>query len=323
MSLAPAIFRPSPGMDRARIPHFHRHNREEITDSTRSMIEVSPSENVRRSVLSHDGMGTEIIRIAPRGSIEVQFHGPVHLVVLVEQGARRGGETAIDGLAPSNLFNLQHKFSFVPAGHKYYERQLNSASSHTMYFWFDTECLPPDLATDSAEVLRAPRLFFEDSTARQTALKLMRLVESSYGDKADYFKALGHILVHELLQSAGVLRELSGTAVRGGLAGWQERKVANHIGQNVAKNISLSEMAQLVRLSPYHFCRAFKKSFGVSPGRYRSIRRIQCAKDLLTKPGFSVTEVGNILGFSDTSSFSSAFRRVTGTAPTSYQRGRH
>lgn len=322
MSLEAAIFRPSPSVDRARIPHVPRHNREEDTGSTRPMIEVSPPESATRSVLSHDGMGSEIVRIAPRGPIEVRFHGPVHLLVLVEQGARRGGETAIDGLAPSNLHNLQRKFSFVPAGHKYYERRLHPAPSHTMYFWFDTECLPSDLATDCADVLRTPRLFFEDSTARQTALKLMRLVDLSSSDKAHYFKALGLILVHELLQSAGVSRELSGTVVRGGLAGWQERKVANHIEQNVAKNISLSEMAQLVRLSPHHFCRAFKQSFGVSPRRYHSIQRIQRAKDMLTKPECSVTEVGNILGFSDTSSFSSAFRRVTGTAPSSYQRSR-
>jgi AraC family transcriptional regulator len=322
MSLEEAILEPFPGIDIARIPHVGRHKREEDTTSTRPLIEVSPPEGAIRSVLSQDGIGIEIVRMAPRGSVEVRFRSSAHLLVFVERGARGGGETAIDGLAPSNLRNLRHRFSFVPAGHKYYERQLHSSQAHTMYFWFDSESLPAALAADCADVLRTPRLFFEDSTTRQTALKLMRVVDSSCSDKADYFKALGLTLVHELLESAEVSGQLSDTVVRGGLAGWQEREVANHIEQNVAKNISLSEMAQLVRLSPFHFCRAFKQSFGVSPGRYHRSRRIQRAKDLLAKPGCSVTEVGVILGFGDTSSFSAAFRRVTGIAPMAYQRSR-
>jgi AraC family transcriptional regulator len=48
--------------------------------------------------------------------------------------------------------------------------------------------------------------------------------------------------------------------------------------------------------------------------------RIERAKSLLAKPASSVTEIGLTFGFSDTSSFSAAFRKATGLTPTAYRR---
>ena len=80
--------------------------------------------------------------------------------------------------------------------------------------------------------------------------------------------------------------------------------------------------AQLVRLSPYYFCRAFKQSFGLPPHRYHNRRRIELAKTLLAKLTPSVTEIGLAVGFSETSSFTAAFRKATGLTPTGYRRGK-
>jgi AraC family transcriptional regulator len=79
-------------------------------------------------------------------------------------------------------------------------------------------------------------------------------------------------------------------------------------------------LAETAGLSPFHFSRAFKESFGLPPHRYLSSRRIDKAKDLLARPNLSVTEIGAQLGFSETSSFSTAFLRHTGTTPTAYRR---
>jgi AraC-like DNA-binding protein len=42
-------------------------------------------------------------------------------------------------------------------------------------------------------------------------------------------------------------------------------------------------------LSPYHFCKVFKQSFGIPPHRYQINRRIERAKPLLAKTGRSTT----------------------------------
>ena len=48
--------------------------------------------------------------------------------------------------------------------------------------------------------------------------------------------------------------------------------------------------------------------------------RIQQAKSLLADPGLSVTRIGLNLGFSETSSFTTTFRKHTGLTPTAYRR---
>ena len=108
--------------------------------------------------------------------------------------------------------------------------------------------------------------------------------------------------------------------MRGGLAAWQQRRVADYIEQHLAEQIPLATLAQLARLSSYYFCRTFKQSFGVSPHRYHNNRRIELAKTLLAAPDASVTDVGLTLGFSETSSFTSTFRKTTGLTPTAYRR---
>jgi AraC-like DNA-binding protein len=108
--------------------------------------------------------------------------------------------------------------------------------------------------------------------------------------------------------------------MRGGLAAWQQRRVADYIEQHLAEQIPLATLAQLARLSSYYFCRAFKQSFGVSPHRYHNNQRIEFAKTLLAALDTSVTDVGLTVGFSETSSFTATFRKTTGLTPTAYRR---
>ena len=78
----------------------------------------------------------------------------------------------------------------------------------------------------------------------------------------------------------------------GGLAAWQQRIVTTYIEEHLAEPILLATLAELARLSTYHFCRAFKQSLGLPPHRYHTSRRIDHAKTLLAKPAPSVTEIG-------------------------------
>ena len=107
---------------------------------------------------------------------------------------------------------------------------------------------------------------------------------------------------------------------RGGLSGWQRNKVADFIEDHLNEALRLSTLADLVSLSPYHFARAFKQSFGLPPHRYHLSRRIERAKTLLAEPERSVTDIARGLGFTETSSFSAAFRKVTGFSPRDWRR---
>jgi AraC family transcriptional regulator len=282
-------------------------------------VEISPSNTVKRLRMTWSGMVAEFVQSTSHDRIEYRFCAPRHLFVAFEQGARRDGETFVEGLPKSTRRDLARKLTFVPAGHEYHEWHDPRIPARLMFFYFDPAELETHSTLDFSNVSFTPRLFFEDSTLLDTVFKLKRLIESPEPENRLYFEALAIVLVHELVRlDRGADRVEA--QVRGGLAAWQQRVVTAYIDEHLTDQISLATLAQLARLSPYHFCRAFKRSFGVPPHKYHTSRRIERAKVLLEKRPLSVTDVGLTLGFSETSSFTAAFRKATGLTPSGYHR---
>jgi AraC family transcriptional regulator len=290
-----------------------------VFPSPDALVKISPSDAVVRRGLRWRGMAVETVKAIERCRIEVRFRAPVHLLILFEEGVRREGLTYVEGLPRSGLHNLKGKLVFVPAGHEYYDWQEPSRLSRVAYFYFDPAVLPSTSEVGLPGVSLAPRSFFEDTGVWDIAIRLKTLIEGTGAVDRLYCESLGVVLTHEVV-GLGSGRARVGRVVRGGLAGWQQRAVASYIEAHVAEEIPLSTMAQLVRLSPYHFSRAFKQTFGMPPHRFHTHRRIERAKSLLRTPVASVTSIGLAMGFSDASSFSTAFRKATGMTPTSFQR---
>jgi AraC family transcriptional regulator len=287
------------------------------TDLADPMVEISPADNVKRRTATWPGMAAEIVQATRHDRIESRFCAPVHLLAAYERGVRHDGGTFVEGLPKSTLRDFRRKLIFVPAGHEYHDWQEPRILTRVIYFYFDPAGLSPELGF--ADMSFAPRLFFENSGLWDTALKLTTLIESAGSDHRLYVEALGLVLAHELVRfNAG--RPCVEPEVRGGLAAWQQRTVVDYIEDHLAEPISLATLAQLVRLSPYYFCRTFKKSFGMPPHRYHTGQRIGRAKTLLAKSDPSVTDIGFTIGFSQTSSFTAAFRKATGLTPTAYHR---
>jgi AraC family transcriptional regulator len=135
-----------------------------------------------------------------------------------------------------------------------------------------------------------------------------------------YGEALGILMAHDLVRVNGNADLVGAPADRGGLAGWQQRRLAEYIEEHVSDNIPLAALSQLVQLSPYHLCRSFKQSFGMPPRKYHSTRRIERAKQLLATRELSITTIARVVGFGETSTFTAAFHRLTGQAPSRYRR---
>jgi AraC family transcriptional regulator len=283
-------------------------------------VEIAPRGIATRRGKCGDGLSAEIVQTIRPDRVDIRFRAPVHLLVIVEEGVRAAGESSVEGLPRSTLRDLRRKLTFVPAGHGYHEWHQPSLPSRVIYFYFDPAKVLFDIEPRDSDVLHAPRLFFEDTALWQTALKLGRLLEAPDASSRLCLEALGIILAHELVRPEAA-HHCTGPRARGGLAGWQKRTVVDFIEENLAENISLATLAQLIQLSPYHFCRAFKQSFGVPPHRYHTRRRIDRAKALLANPNESVTSIGMAIGFSETSSFTAAFRKASGITPTAYRRG--
>jgi AraC family transcriptional regulator len=127
--------------------------------------------------------------------------------------------------------------------------------------------------------------------------------------------------MHELIRPERTMTTVA-KPLRGGLQAWQQKRVVEFIEEHIAEDVSLAVLAELADLSLYHFARAFKQSFGAPPHRYHMMRRMDRARCLLQRPALSVTEIGIQIGFRETSSFTRAFRKLTGLTPTEYRRHR-
>lgn len=280
-------------------------------------VQIVSGNSTKRSRSAWNGMSVEIVQMARRERCEFRFKENAHLLVVYEEGARQDGETHVEGLPCSKLRDVRHKVTFVPAGYEYRESYEPRVQSRIIFLYIDPAKMPARAGLDVKAALR-PKMFFEGAALRGTVTKITAAIEAGLVEEC-YLAALDAILIHELVRAVQGA-EVKETVARGGLAGWQRRAVSAYIEEHLSESITLVKLAGLARLSPFYFCRAFKESFGVPPRRYLCTRRIERAKGMLATASSSVTEIGLAIGYSETSSFTAAFRKATGQTPTAYRR---
>ncbi|WP_249147456.1 helix-turn-helix transcriptional regulator [Bradyrhizobium jicamae] len=277
-------------------------------------VQVTPLESVKRLGTGWHWWFSESVHIPIGSKIEFSFRGPRHMLVLYHEGVRAHGETWINDQHSSRLRSISRRLTFVPAGCTYRERHEASAPTRVTFLY-----LNPDAFRRSDEGDAGPRVHFEDPLVWETASKLKNAIEGRHDKCLPYLGALSDVLAHELTR--GDQEMVSGPAVsRGGLAGWQKRVVVDYVEAHMGERICLPKLAELVRLSLHHFCRAFKQSFGVPAHQYQVRRRMDVAKVMLADRTTSITDIALNLGYAQTSSFSSTFRKTTGWTPTAYRR---
>ncbi|MEZ4450159.1 MAG: AraC family transcriptional regulator [Nannocystaceae bacterium] len=84
--------------------------------------------------------------------------------------------------------------------------------------------------------------------------------------------------------------------------------------------LDLEAIARQACFSRYHFLRAFRRAYAITPHQYLTQRRIDRARDLLEAGELSVTDVCLAVGFQSLGSFSTLFRRHVGRSPADYRR---
>lgn len=101
----------------------------------------------------------------------------------------------------------------------------------------------------------------------------------------------------------------------GGLAPWQVHRSSELVEARLDGKLSVTDLADESRLSPKHFTRAFRHTFGMPPYRYLLLRRVERAKKLLLLNQFSLAEIALRCGFAGQSHFNRIFAASTGRSP--------
>ncbi|MBF6617899.1 MAG: helix-turn-helix transcriptional regulator [Candidimonas sp.] len=125
------------------------------------------------------------------------------------------------------------------------------------------------------------------------------------------------------LLSASLERERgpkSESAFRGGLPAWQAKRLTAFIEENLEQPIRSPDLVALTGLSPGHFFRTFKETFGQTPFAYIARLRIERAQQMMLTSSHSLCEIALDCGMCDQSHLTRMFRQWVGMTPGEWRR---
>jgi AraC family transcriptional regulator len=164
------------------------------------------------------------------------------------------------------------------------------------------------------------RVAFEDPTAANLLEILSREAVQDSASARLFMEQAIDLLCTRLVLGHSSLEALPAPTARRGLADWQVRRVTGFMRDNLDRQIGLDDLANLVNLSRFHFCTAFRRATGRTPHQWLTNLRIGRARELLADPAFSVTDVALAVGYETPSAFAASFRKIVGLSPSDYRR---
>ena len=93
--------------------------------------------------------------------------------------------------------------------------------------------------------------------------------------------------------------------------------VCDYIEENLCEELTLSQLAQIVSLTPNYFSGLFRKATGISLWKYITAKRIEKAARLIvsSKEDLTMLEIAARCGFNNTANFNKAFKQTKGFTP--------
>jgi AraC-like DNA-binding protein len=101
------------------------------------------------------------------------------------------------------------------------------------------------------------------------------------------------------------------------------RRARDLMDREYARPLDVAALARTALMSPGHFSRQFRATYGETPYAYLMTRRIERAKALLRRGDLTVTEVCLEVGCTSLGSFSARFTELVGETPTAYRARDH
>lgn len=158
----------------------------------------------------------------------------------------------------------------------------------------------------------------EDRTLRNLVLHYLSCCQ--YGD--DQMSLHAEQLLYQIFEhliSAYNGHDTRITPISGGLAPKHIRLLKAVIADQMDRRLSIQGLAAQIGLSPFHFARQFKESFGEAPAQYVSRQRINAVKRLLIGTDTTIASIAAQTGFAQQSHMTAQFKRHTGQTPNSYR----
>jgi AraC family transcriptional regulator len=199
--------------------------------------------------------------------------------------------------------------SFCPAGLTI--RTVQSAAWHAQVVW-DMDLyasLLPELGAAASQF--EFHVSVQDALLGQLVSTLADETEGGFGDRV-LVESLGTAMCIRLARHFVGRLQLP---TSGGLSPERLQRARDYIETHLDDDLSLTVLAEIACLSPYHFSRSFKQAAGVGPQRYVIQRRLERAKRLLRQTHQPLALIAEEAGFADQSHLTQMFRREIGVTP--------
>ncbi len=265
--------------------------------------------------LSWPGVKVTHLRLFPGEMINQQ--PDKHHIIVPLAGSFEASMMTVGGHASHGKRTVGHT-SIVPAGQQYFaywKEELEDVAVH----------LDPDfIARSASELVQTERV--EIITACEGSDPLIHQIGLALAAEVDAGAPTGSIYAESLVNTlvAHLLRHYSTASERfqlhfGGLPKHKLRRVLEFIDENLERDLTLAELAEVADLSPFHFARSFKQTTGSTPIQFLMQRRIDFARRLLVESELPIVEIGLRAGFKNQSHFATLFRKITAMTPKAYR----
>ena len=240
---------------------------------------------------------------------ETIWRGDRHRLVLTLEEVPLALLQVEQGPAWQSPLSAPGALGFYPAGVTV--RVVHGAARFVQLLWGTNlhSSLLPEL---EAATSRFDFLFpLHDPLLSQIVTTLAQEIDGGFADKI-LVESLGTALCIRIAQR--FVGDLP-LPTSNGLSPERLRRVRDYVEAHLDDDLSLTILADIACLSPYHFSRSFKQATGIGPQRYVMQRRLERAKRLLRQTHQPIALIAQEVGFADQSHLTSVFRRETGVTP--------
>ena len=140
-------------------------------------------------------------------------------------------------------------------------------------------------------------------------------------DKYETFHIIGHLylFMDYLTRSAENAKVITSSKLRD----FYIREAIAYIENNFDKNISIEDIANILRLNRSYFGKIFKMATGKSPQSFLMNYRMTKAAEFLILTKLPVSEIASSVGYQNQMHFSRAFKTIYGISPREWRNKNH
>ena len=300
------------------VPKTHDHTSRALD----KIFRIHPAARPTLTFAGDDVFG-QLYMLSRLDTTEMEFSLPSHMVLMFPDGIPAGCEWHNNHEAGKLSIVAPNTVLFNPAGeYLFFRKKKSHAQCRVLLLAIAPTILSRVNGSELTDIHFSQHIGLDDPIICQALIAIQQEIESPGLNSKSYLDTLLMLLLNRFIRCASNLAAplVRPKYAKGGLAHWRLKQAVQLLEGDSSKAPLLSEIAETINLHPTSFCRAFKQSTGMPPHRYLLVHRTNQAKKMMEDRSLTLTQIALDCGFSSSSQFSAAFKRIVGVPPRAFRR---